>query len=57
MSKLKEWEYDDAMHDYLKLTEELEELENEDEPDEDEIMEVKDTIAEYEDILFSDDLE
>ena len=35
MSKVKEWEYDDVMHDYLQWQDELERLLDEDEPDED----------------------
>ena len=52
MSKIKEWEYGDAMHDYTKFTDELEELLSEEEPDEEEVTRLKKIIADYEDALF-----
>ena len=52
MSKIKKWEYDDAMHDYIQWTEALENLLNDEEPDEEEIESVKKIIADYEDALF-----
>jgi hypothetical protein len=52
MSKIKEWEYDDAMHDYMKWQDELENLLNDEDPDEEEIARVKKIIADYEDALF-----
>lgn len=54
MSKVKEWEYDDVMHDYLKWQDELERLLQEEEPDEDAIKEAKGYIADFEDALFGD---
>lgn len=54
MSKIKDWEYDDAMHDYLKWTDELENLLNDEEQDEEEIERVKKIIADYEDALFNE---
>ena len=55
MAKIKEWEYDDVMHDYIRYTEELEELMQEDEPDEEEIEEIKKIIADFEDVLFNEE--
>lgn len=52
MSKIKEWEYDDVMHDYMKWQDELENLLNDEEPDGEEIERVKKIIADYEDVLF-----
>lgn len=52
MSKIKEWEYDDVMHDYMQWQDELENLLNDEEPDEEEITRVKKIIADYEDALF-----
>lgn len=52
MSKIKEWEYDDAMHDYMQWKDELENLLSDEEPDEEEIERVKKIIADYEDALF-----
>lgn len=52
MSKIKEWEYDDVMHDYLQWQDELEKLLDENEPDVDAINEAKKIIADYEDVLF-----
>ena len=54
MSKIKEWEYDDVMHDYLQWQDELERLLDEDEPDEDAIKEAKEMIADYEDALYGE---
>lgn len=53
MSKVQEWEYDDAMHDYMKWQDELENLLSDEEPDEEEIARVKKIIADYEDALFN----
>jgi hypothetical protein len=53
MGKIKEWEYDDVMHDYMQWTDELENLLNEEEPDEEEIERVRKIIADYEDALFN----
>ena len=53
MSKIKEWEYDDAMHDYIKHTEELEQLLEEDNPDSKEITKLEKIIANFEKVLFS----
>lgn len=52
--KVKEWEYDDVMHDYLQWQDELERLLDEDEPDEDAINEAKKMVAYYEDALYSE---
>lgn len=52
MSKIQEWEYDDAMHDYMQWQDELENLLSDEEPDEEEIARVKKIIADYEDALF-----
>ena len=52
MSKIKEWERDDVMHDYLQWQDELEKLLDEDEPDEDVIKEAKKMVADYEEALF-----
>ena len=52
MSKIQEWEYDDAMHDYMKWKDELGNLLNDEEPDEEEIARVKKIITDYEDALF-----
>lgn len=49
---IKEWEYDDAMHDYMQWQNELENLLNEEEPDEEEIERVRKIIANYENALF-----
>lgn len=54
MSKVKEWEYDDVMHDYLQWQDELERLLDEDEPDEDAINEAKKMVAYYEEALYSE---
>ena len=54
MSKIQDWEYDDAMHDYLQWQDELERLLNEDEPDEPSIQEAREIIADYEDALFGE---
>lgn len=53
MSKVKEWEYDDTMHDYTKWTDELRRLLSEDEPDMEEIERVKKVVDDYENALFS----
>lgn len=53
MSKVKEWEYDDVMHDYIQYTEELEKILNEDEPDEEEVARLEKIIADFEDALFN----
>lgn len=53
MSKIQEWERDDAMHDYMQWKDELENLLNDEEPDEEEIIRVKKIIADYEDVLFN----
>lgn len=55
--KVKEWEYDDVMHDYLQWQDELERLLDEDEPDEDAINEAKKMVAYYEDALYSEQQE
>lgn len=52
MNKIQEWEYDDAMHDYMKWQDELANLLNDELSDEEEIERVKKIIANYEDILF-----
>ena len=52
MSKIKEHEYDDAMHDYLQWQSELGRLLDEEESDEDAIQKAKEIIADYEDALF-----
>lgn len=52
MNKIKEWEYDDIMHDYIQWQEELENLLNDEELDEEEIKRVKKIIANYEEVLF-----
>ena len=52
MSKIKEHEYDDAMHDYLQWQEELERLLDEEESDEEAIQKVREIITDYEDALF-----
>ena len=52
MSKIQDWEYDDAMHDYLQWQDELTRLLAEDERDEDAIKEAREMIADYEDALF-----
>jgi hypothetical protein len=49
---IKDWEYDDAMHDYMQWKDELENLLNDEEQDEEEIERVKKIIADYEDALF-----
>lgn len=49
---IKDWEYDDAMHDYMQWTDELENLLNDEEQDEEEIERAKKIIADYEDALF-----
>lgn len=49
---IKEWEYEDVMHDYMQWQDELENLLNDEEPDEEEIERVKKIIADYEDALF-----
>lgn len=52
MSKVREHEYDDAMHDYMQWKDELERLLNEDEKDEEAIFEAKEMVEKYEDALF-----
>lgn len=52
MKKIKEWEYDDAMHDYMQWQDELENLLSDEEQDEEEIERVKKIISDYEDALF-----
>lgn len=52
MSKVREHEYDDAMHDYMQWKDELKRLLDEKEPDEDAIFEAKEMIDKYEDALF-----
>lgn len=54
MSKVKDWEYDDIMHDYLQWQNELERLLDAEEPDEEAIKEAEDIIADYEDALYGD---
>ena len=54
MSKVRDWEYDDAMHDYLQWQDELERLLDEEVPDEDAIKEARKMIADYEDALFGE---
>ena len=54
MSKINEWEYDDAMHDYLQWKDELEKLLNDEEPDEEEIKRVQNIVTNYEDALFGE---
>lgn len=54
MSKVREWEYDDVMHDYLQWQDELERLLAQEVPDEEQIREVKGYIADFEDALFGD---
>lgn len=53
MSKVREHEYDDAMHDYMQWKDELERLLNEDEKDEEAIFEAKEMVEKYEEALFS----
>ena len=52
MSKVNEWEYDDAMHDYLQWKDELERLLKEEEIDEEEITRVENIISDYKEVLF-----
>ena len=52
MSKVNEWEYDDAMHDYLQWEDELERLLKEEEVDEEEIKRVENIISNYKEALF-----
>ena len=52
MSKVNEWEYDDAMHDYLQWKDELERLFKEEEIDEEEITRVENIISDYKEVLF-----
>ena len=52
MSKVNEWEYDDAMHDYLQWKDELERLLKEEEVDEEEIKRVENIISNYKEVLF-----
>lgn len=54
MSKIKEWEYDDVMHDYLQWQDELGRLLDEDVSDEDAIKEAKEIITDYEDALYGE---
>jgi len=52
MRKVQEWEYNHAMHDYLKWQDELEKLLNKGQLDEESIRNAKEIIADYEDALF-----
>lgn len=52
MKKIKEWEYDDAMHDYMQWQDELESLLKDEEQDKEEIERIKKIIADYEEALF-----
>ena len=54
MSKVRDWEYDDVMHDYLQWQNELERLLAQEIPDEEQIREVKGYIADFEDALFGE---
>ena len=52
MLKINEWEYDDAMHDYIKFKDELEKLLSDKEPDEEEVLRLKRIISDYEEVLY-----
>ena len=52
MSKVNNWERDDAMCDYVQWKDELERLLKEEETDEEEIERVENIISNYEEALF-----
>ena len=54
MSKVKGWDYDGVMNDYLQWQNELERLLDAEEPNEEAIKEAEDILADYENALYGD---